>query len=283
PDENDQTGKGCRCTRCRAAASSEWRHRSRMKAYGRWKPLVDADPARIRIRALNEYGAGCARIAQAAGVAPETVVNILSGRNGRPPARRIREKTEAKILSVMPSLDLLGATIPVDATGTRRRIQALVRRGWSLSKISQRLRTDRANMKRLLTAGKVRAETARKVRDLYNEIWDEPPPEDGHRDQIAASRARNRAEAEGWPPPAAWDDDRIDDPAAEPADGWRRRPRNRLKGAELAAEARELARLDVTGREAEMRLRTGRKATQDAMRAWPGTSGSGTATEAVPA
>jgi hypothetical protein len=73
-----------------------------------------------------------------------------------------------------------------------------------------------SNLGKSLGGEHVRAGTARAVCALYDELWDQPPPEGTHRDKIAASRARNRAAAHGWPPPLAWDDDTIDDPDVVP-------------------------------------------------------------------
>ena len=51
------------------------------------------------------------------------------------------------------------------------------------------------------------AATARKVADLYDQLWDQP----GNR-----AKSINLARARGWALPLAWDDDEIDDPAATP-------------------------------------------------------------------
>lgn len=116
------------------------------------------------------------------------------------------------ILAVEPTLDALPGGTVIDASGTRRRIQALVAIGWSQSKIAARLGWTPANLSALLRRDRTVAATARAVRDLYEELWDQAPPEDTHRDKIAAARARNHATKCGWLPPAAWDDDLIDIP-----------------------------------------------------------------------
>lgn len=127
----------------------------------------------------------------------------------------------------------------VDATGTRRRIEALVWCGWSLARLSARLGTSDSHARKILTSRRVAAATERAVRELYRELWSQAPPEAAPYDRRAASRARSFARARGWVPPAAWDDDEIDDPAARPAEGWERGDR-REYGA-LAEEAAELA------------------------------------------
>lgn len=127
---------------------------------------------------------------------------------------------------------------PVDATGTRRRLQALVWCGWSLARLSARLGGNDELARKILGHRRVTAATERAARVLYGELWDQAPPEDGPWDRRAAARARNYARRHGFVPPAAWDDDEIDDPAATPADGWERQGKRRY--GVLAEEAVEL-------------------------------------------
>src|SRR5262249_22050368 len=86
----------------------------------------------------------------------------------------------------------------------------------------------------------VTAATARAVSDLYDRLWNQPPPGHDQRTRIAASRARRHAERQGWVPPLAWDDDQIDCPNGRPAEGWRRAARVTRTSAALAEDAREL-------------------------------------------
>jgi hypothetical protein len=66
----------------------------------------------------------------------------------------------------------------------------------------------------------VRVRVARAVRDVFDRLWDEVPPESDQRQRIAASRARRRARALGWPLPLDLDEDTVDDPTApDPARG----------------------------------------------------------------
>lgn len=237
PDENGTPGRGCRCAACRNARRVAANHRNRMLIYGRWQPYVDAGPAREHIRMLAASGIGWKRTAELAGLSTSTVNKLLYGGHGRPPSRRIRPETEAAILAVQPSVDLLGGSALVAATGTHRRVQALVAIGWSQQKLAVRLGMLPSNFGSMMRRDEVYAATVRAVAALYDELWDQPPPEETHRNRIAANRARNYARNRGWAPPAAWDDDRIEDPGARPAD-WKRP--ERLSSAELAEEAREL-------------------------------------------
>lgn len=146
-----------------------------------------------------------------------------------------------------------------DATGTRRRIEALVWCGWSLARLSARLGDDPSHARKILRSQRVTAATERAVRALYDELWDQAPPQDGPYDQRAAVRARNYARKHRFAPPLAWDDDSIDDPAAAAAD-WKRSSSTQWRAADLAAEAQDLARFGYTQDQAAERLGTTRAA-----------------------
>lgn len=212
----------CRCIPCRRAASAAARRRYRMIAYGQWQPFTDATPVREHVRHLQAQGLGWQRIAELAGVAPPTVSSMLYGRAGRPPTGKIRTATAQALLAFRPSLDDLPATAPVDAAGTRRRMQALAAVGWSASRLAGLLGVERAHVGRIIRGDNLRvsAATARAVRGLYGELWDRPPPEGTRWEKVSVSRTRSHARQQGWAPALAWDD--IDDPDAEPVPGWER-------------------------------------------------------------
>lgn len=191
--------------------------RARLRAYG-IAAYVDAGPARARVREFGEAGIGWRRVAMLAGLNASVVSKLLYGdtRRGQAPCKRIRPETAAKILALEVSVELVAEGTPIDATGTKRRVHALVACGWSQQKLAARLGMAGSNFHLCITSERVTAGTARKVAALYDELWDQPPPEDTHRDKIAAARSRRHARQHGWPPPMAWDDDTIDDPAADP-------------------------------------------------------------------
>jgi DNA-directed RNA polymerase subunit K/omega len=209
---------GCRCYTCGYANAVYCERRARAIAYGTWQPFVDAEPVRQHILDLRSCDLGLRRIAEAAGVDRKRLQAILTGRpeRGTGPQEKIRPEIAAAVLAVEPSFDLLGDTTVIEATGTRRRLQALVTLGWSQAKLAERLGWTPGNFTVLMREPQTFVRTARKVRALYDELWDQAPPEDSHRDKISTSRARNMAQARGWVPPQAWDDDTIDDPTACP-------------------------------------------------------------------
>lgn len=246
-------GKGCRCIPCTRASTDAAAYARRMMAYGRWEPYVDAEPARAHVLTLTEYGLGWKRVCALSGVPTGVMSKLLYGTpGGRPPSKRVRLKTSEAIFRVEPDPALLAGGHCTDPTGTHRRLQALVALGWSQNKLAERLHLGRGNFGKMMEAPQVRMSTERMVRALYGELWETPPPNVGHRDKISVSRSLRYASEHGWVPPLAWDDDEIDDPAAVPADGWRRKRRRPPR--ELAAEGRELLRFGYDRNQAAERI-----------------------------
>jgi len=204
----------CRCEPCTVANTAVNNERTRQQAYGRWNGLVDAEPARRRIRSLMDQGMGLKRIVAVSDLSQGVLWKLLYGKKRadgtRTPARRIKPETEAKVFAVQ--LELADGA-KVSALGTVRRIQALVALGWSQSKLADRLAIQRSNFH--LASDRctlVMAATDRTVRELYDELSMKLPPAAEWRDKIAANRARSYAKARGWLPPLAWDDEGLDDP-----------------------------------------------------------------------
>lgn len=196
------------------------RETTRAIAYGTWQPYVDAEPARQHIRDLQAAGIGWEQLAIRADLAQATVRGILYKMGGRPRTTRIRPETMAKILAVEPTLDNIADGAMIDAVGIHRRIQALMAVGWTMNKMAPHFGVIPNKVSQLLQNRLVFARTARRVIAGYEQIWDQDPEAHGVLPRYA-QKSRERAEREGWPPPAAWDDD-IDDPAAVPdPDGMR--------------------------------------------------------------
>ena len=211
----------CRCLPCTAACSQYNAERERARAYGTWEPFVDARPATEHLRALSAAGMGYKRVAAAAGLDASHVYPLLWGRpdrNGGTRRTRARRATVEAILAVpMPTLDDLGATVIVDGTGTRRRLQALVTLGWTVQRLADHHGSDRQALDAALQQRPVQAKTARAVRALYDELWDTPPTAANGGQARGITLAKRRAAEQSWAPPLAWDDDTIDDPDALPA------------------------------------------------------------------
>lgn len=100
----------------------------------------------------------------------------------------------------------------IDATGTRRRAQALLTLGYPYSYQAEQIGYDRNDYTKMLRSyPTVRAKTAHAVAGLYERLWDTPAS-----DSWSSRKARRLAARMGYPPPLAWDDDTIDDPDALP-------------------------------------------------------------------
>lgn len=231
--------RGCDRPECVAAHTAYGAQRTRMIAYGRWDPFTDAEPVRQHVRELVAAGLTYTAIETMAGVSAAIVWRLMDGAADRPPSIRIRREAAAAILAVsaeaVPSPDTR-----VDGTGTRRRLQALMARGWCPAALAAELGRYGSNVNRILSASLVRDSTRREVAALYDRLWNKPPPSGTKRDAAYAARAMQLAAANGWPPPQGWDDEDLDNPAAGPAKGWRR-PERTLP-AVVAEEAAELIR-----------------------------------------
>ncbi len=202
---------GCRCNTCRRAVSQYNRKHAMAVTAGTWCAYVDAEPARQHVKAAKAAGIGWRRIADVTGVARSTIKHLLYGRVGRAPSQRIRPQVAAMLLSFQIDGSVLAAGANVDATGTRRRIQALACLGWTLTSQAEHIGWKVSNYTSLLGRGQVMKATADKVLALYEELSMKRAPAG-----LGSTRVRNLARARGWKPPLAWDDETIDDPAAKP-------------------------------------------------------------------
>ena len=230
---------GCRCTECRAAwrAYSE-RHR-KDQAYGR-RPInrrIPATRAHTHLLTLRAQGMSIKTIAATAGVSFPVIERVLSGAKVG-----IYSTTEAKILAVHgPNLAAMNPNALLDGTGTRRRLQALNVNGWSTNDLGHELGCTGTNIATIMRdPERVTAATALAVRDLYDRLWDAPPPARTGKALGARVRMIRAAQARGWAPPLAWDDETIDDPTARP-DLGNTTPQNTGRGrlAEHVAEDTE--------------------------------------------
>ena len=115
------------------------RGRARQIAYGRWQPWADAAPVREHLRVLRAGGASYQTIARAAGVSPMTVHRLLgTGPPGnKAAAERVRAATAERMLAVT-TVTVAHAAPRRDATGTRRRLRALIAIGHPAASLARR-------------------------------------------------------------------------------------------------------------------------------------------------
>jgi hypothetical protein len=145
------------------------------------------------------------------------------------------------------------APLSVDATGTRRRIQALAAIGWSMGEQSRRLGWHESMAHSLTKRRWVIPGTAAKVAALYDELSMTPGTN---------LRARNEAARKGWAVPLAWDDDEIDDPAARPMHNVHGHVIGKPRDLDREQRVLELTRGGLSAAEIAMRLRTNKRYVQ---------------------
>lgn len=96
----------------------------------------------------------------------------------------------------------------VDATGTRRRLQALSRLGHTVDAIVAYAPASERTIRAVMNgSSNVLRSIAATVAATYDALSMTPGPS-----YLTAAKAKKR----GWLPPLAWDDDTIDDPNARP-------------------------------------------------------------------
>jgi hypothetical protein len=208
----------CRCAACRDANRISQQQRRRAIAYGHWEPYVDAQPARAHVHALGLAGVGLRRTSCLSGVPHGTLSRLMRGSNGRPPGS-IRAETARRVLSIPVNPTALAAGSRVDASGTRRRLQALVAIGWPIATLAARLGRTPGNLRRTMTRQSVTVGTARAIRAQYEQVADTHPPDETPARRAASQRAREHARSCGWTAPLGWDDiDTDPDPSRDQRD-----------------------------------------------------------------
>ncbi|MEU3432306.1 hypothetical protein [Streptomyces sp. NPDC006863] len=188
----------CHCEPCRTTRSRV-KKQQRLNRHRGIPPLVDAAPAAKRLHELHE-SSGWEDIARAAKTSASHIREIASGR-----LAQISPKTQAKIMAIRPAVT--GGQY-IDSTGTVRRVRALIALGYTLIDIAESANVAVARVQ-TLAAGypSLRRTVAERITNAYRALSETPGTN---------TRAKNRARANGWAPPAAWDDDTIDDPQARP-------------------------------------------------------------------
>jgi lambda repressor-like predicted transcriptional regulator len=248
PPEHGTTRRyrlGCHCQECRAAAARQAKTRVYAHHTGTWRdPYTDTARACEHLRTLTDAGLTLSEIARLSGVNHDTLRTITGRRRGIE-RRRITRVNEQRILAVRLDLDRLPPHALIPATATRRRLQALAVTGWSAAVLAERAGVQQQALT-LLRSGRqplVRAGTARAVRDLFERLACTDAlglVPDAAKAKLVKTLARRR----GWAPAAAWDEDTIDDPAAEPDLGARTRRQDAI-----AEDAAWIARTEVADRD----------------------------------
>lgn len=152
------------------------------------------------MRTLLAQGATQQSIADAADTSPAQIWAILSGRR-----TKIRQATRDKILAVT-NVEPGGLT---DATGSMRRLRALLADGHAVADIAAVSGIDDTTITRIVAGAKeiILRRTDAAVTRAYQTLSANPG---------ASVRNRLRGERENWARPAHWDGIDMDDPDAFP-------------------------------------------------------------------
>lgn len=201
----------CRCDDCSQAEAVRAKRARHAATTGR-PARVAAGPVRDHLAALAESGMGKAEMERRSGISRVCLLRIERGS-----VARVSRHTAVAVMAVSPAPISEQPVGIVDATGTGRRLWALMAIGWSQRELARRLSTSPSQVERLRRHPTCTARMRSLVSALYSDLWDQRPP--AH----AASRARNLAAAHGSPPPMAWDEGTgphgIDNPDATPRPG----------------------------------------------------------------
>lgn len=173
---------------------------------------VYVDKARAYAELLVRAGMSATDIANRAGIDEATMWAILAGR--------------CEIIMWITEDCILGVPIPdegytpvvdgkADATGARRRLQALAVQGFPLSFVKDRIGAKESTLNVVRSGVRTRILISRivKIREVHEMFWDTDPLslEIGQRESSIAQASARRG---GWLPTEAWAD--IDDPECKP-------------------------------------------------------------------
>jgi hypothetical protein len=174
-------------------------------SYGDNNPnWMDAQPVRDHVHVLGARGIGQRRVCALSGVSIWSFRYLMYGapNRGYPPSRKISAHSYLRIMSVSLDLDHVAAEGYIDATITRRKLEAMVAMGWSQKYIASRLGVAPGNSGKMFRHKRVSTFRARQVRDLFNELWDKRPKrQDGY-----YYRELRYAERRGYVTALAWND-----------------------------------------------------------------------------
>lgn len=214
--------RGCRRAEC---SQANYRYMSRLRldrARGNNRRTPSKEAAQ-HVDRLVEAGWNHTQIAREAGVGRRTI-NTLAARH-YPNTNRDIARAVLALEIVAPPNDQQDT----DATGTVRRIRALIAIGHTGTFIANTVGLHRDALNKITRheQPRVRTTTARSIATAYRRLALTPGP---------SVRARTDAARKGWHGPLAWDETTIDNPEAEPETdtGTDDLPRNELAAVRRA-------------------------------------------------
>lgn len=191
--------RGCdRGAQTRGYCESDYRRQVRKGIY----KYRDAGPARAHVLRLRNLGWTYEQIAEAAGVSTWVPHKLGTG-----VTRNLWGESEEAILSI--PLEPRASHRGVDGTGTYRRCEALLWMGWPWCEIDKRVGLKPYSLATYRTRREpISFRIKQRVAAVYDELSHLPGP---------SKQTATKARKSGYVPPAAWDDDTIDDPKARPS------------------------------------------------------------------
>jgi hypothetical protein len=208
--------------------------------YDAWRHENPPIPATIvveHLRNLRNSGLTWRDISTLSGISRNTIYHIC-----KPGKKYACADTARQLLGVVvpdiPHYTAAPDLKRIPMLGTTRRLQALSAMGYTSGQMAAWIGYDYKHFGQLLNGTKpsVTVAVAKRVDALFQRLQLEPAP-----DTWAGRRARTRAVNLGWPAPLAWDEDTIDNPAAQPFTGRS----TRLSWLERYTELRDLGYNDV--------------------------------------
>lgn len=194
-----------KCSRLRCGRAVDSKRRKYGLCRTHWESAalpsrrVDAGPTRAHVEALLALRWSFAAIASRTGLGRTTIRETRT-------VAKVRRSTEDAILA-LPLVRYPGKNVLVDATGTRRRIEALAYLGHPLVSYELKVGRCRGRVGKAVATGWASAYIADGVARVYRELENTIGPSD---------LSRKRAQKRGFAGPAAWDGRDMDDPKAQP-------------------------------------------------------------------
>ncbi|MFG2970859.1 hypothetical protein ACGFZS_47080 [Streptomyces sp. NPDC048288] len=201
---------GCKRQECLEARRRKQKRNKLLRTTGR-PGMVSAQRAAAHLAKFRQAGLQDPEIVSMLPVGRNTFYRVMRG-------EPLTRTSEQKILSVPApaSLREIRTLAAVDATGTHRRLRALMWIGWPAGVLEQRIGVHKSWISRSFRAQtRVTQAVEARIRALYDECWNLQPEHAGV-DAGEAEDTRVYARSQGWHGPLSWDDDTIDEPTVAP-------------------------------------------------------------------
>lgn len=186
----------------RGKRSAYHKRRNALISQGRWRPYMDAAPVQAHVRkVMAAVPLSKAQYAELAGVSDGGIEKMLAGTQ-----LRVLTGFGRKLLTVTEKSRPLSGK--ADATGTRRRLQALAVTGHSIRSIARQLDASYSNLWKIRSGERAVIDTSTRdaVAALYRVLISKAPPEGTRAQRIAVTHTRDFAVAQKWHGPGEWDD-----------------------------------------------------------------------------